>query len=153
MNKNKKYRRGALITVVIITVVAVFANLLVQKLFEQYPLKLDVSSNKLFSLSQSTLDLLDRLDTDITVLYLEGTGSEGQMYVPDQVKRVVDVYRSHSGGKIKAESVDPARNPDLAQKYPDLMMEYSSIIFAAGDRAKEVKSSEWISYSSSEVSV
>ena len=119
MNKNKKYRRGALITVVIITVVAVFANLLVQKLFEQYPLKLDVSSNKLFSLSQSTLDLLDRLDTDITVLYLEGTGSEGQMYVPDQVKRVVDVYRSHSGGKIKVESVDPARNPDLAQKYPD----------------------------------
>lgn len=151
MNKNKKYRRGALITVVIITVVAVFANLLVQKLFEQYPLKLDVSSNKLFSLSQSTLDLLDRLDTGITVLYLEGTGSEGQMYVPDQVKRVVDVYRSHSGGKIKVESVDPARNPDLAQKYPDLMMEYSSIIFAAGDRAKEVKSSEWISYSSSEV--
>lgn len=154
MNKNQKYRRGALVTVVIITVVAVFANLLVQKLFEQYPLKIDVSSNKLFSLSQSTQDLLNGLNTDITIMYIESSGpssSENQQYVPEQVKQVVDVYRSHSGGKIKVESVDPATNPDLAKKYPNLMMEYSSIVFAAGDRAKEVKSSEWISYTSGEM--
>ena len=55
------------------TIVFIAVLLVVNLLVEQLPVKFDLTRNKLFSLSEQTLDILEKLDRDINIYGLYET--------------------------------------------------------------------------------
>ena len=74
---SKALRQGGYLAAVTAAVVAlvVLINLVVGAIPAQYT-ELDVSESRLFELSDTTLELLDGLDQDVTIYYLCETGAE-----------------------------------------------------------------------------
>ena len=87
--QNKKFKYGGYATLVTIIFIAILVaiNLIV----DQMGIKVDLTPNELYSLSQQTYDILDDLDQDVTIYGLYETGKEQIM-----VTEVLDRYASHS---------------------------------------------------------
>jgi ABC-type uncharacterized transport system involved in gliding motility auxiliary subunit len=85
----------------------IFINLIVQQLSPQF----DLTKNKLFSLSEQTLQVVDKLENPVTVYGLWEPGKETR-----QVKEVLDRYAARSKN-FRLEIVDPDKNPGLISKY------------------------------------
>ena len=107
--KNKKVRYGgyAAIVTLIVLVALVVLNLLVQ----QIPAELDMTHNKLYSLSKETTKLVEGLKNPVTIYALYRPGQQNQS--------VVDVLQKyqHLSGKLHVEYIDPDKNPGLVAKY------------------------------------
>jgi len=106
---NRKFRFGGYATLLILAglAVVIVVNVLVSKI----PGKLDLTQNKIFSLSPETYKVLDDLKSDITITTVAKTGSEDPT-----VATIVAKYAARSA-HIKLASVDPERNPGWARQY------------------------------------
>lgn len=110
--KNKKdstlkYGGYASVMTGLVVIIAIVANMVVG----QFNMKFDLTKNKLYTLSEDTVSLLEGLDQEITIysIYPE----ESQISV---VTEILDKYASYSVF-IKSENVDPYKNPQFAAKY------------------------------------
>jgi len=107
--KSSKVKYGGYATVVTIVVVILLigANLLV----DQIPGSIDLTQNKMFSLSQQTYDILDALDQDVRIIGLYAPGTE--------IKSIDGILQKYADRSpyISVSYVDPVKNPAFAQKY------------------------------------
>lgn len=132
--KEKRFRYGGYATLVTLAaiIVLVVANLIMQ----QIPAEVDMTENKLFTLSRQTFDLIDRLEDDVTIYGLYKTGQESE--------NVVDVLSKYerASSKINLEFVDPDKNPVLLQKYDEEKSGLSggTLVVESGDRFKVIPS-------------
>ena len=87
--KLKMSAMSVLVTVVVLVCVIV-VNALVAAVTEKYPLKIDLTKDKVYEFSQRTKEVMKSLDTEITAYALipEGTQSE---YV-DYIKQYLGKY-------------------------------------------------------------
>ena len=88
VNKRKlKYGSVAAAITVVFTAAVVLLNVLVTSLTDRYPLKLDLTADKVFEVSQETIDFLDTLESkvDITVMQDEATLELGSKYDKIQI--------------------------------------------------------------------
>ena len=85
--------------------------IVINVLVEQIPGKLDLTKNKIYSLSDETYKLLDSLKTDITITIIGKTGSEDPT-----VKTILGKYAAH-GGHIKLQTMDPDMNPGWSKQF------------------------------------
>ena len=74
--RSSKFRHGGYATLMIVAALAVVVG--VNILVDQIPAKLDLTENRLFSLSDETLKILGGLDDDVTITTLGRPGSRGQ---------------------------------------------------------------------------
>ena len=112
VKNTKTFRIGAassLLTIFAIVAVLLI-NLVVGAIPAQYT-ELDVSAGRLFELSDTTLELLDGLDQDVTIYYLCQTGSENDI--------IVNMLNRYAGASshVKWEQKDPAVYPTFANQY------------------------------------
>jgi len=107
--KDKRVRYGGYASMMTAFVVAIL--IIINLMVGQFDYKLDLTENKMFSLSQQTLELLDRLDQNITVYVLTETGKENLIF-----DETLKQYSAHSN-KIKVEYKDPVLYPQFATKY------------------------------------
>ena len=72
LNRSRRLRHGTMATVLSVCFVAavVLVNVIVSILVERYPLTVDLTSNKVFELSQESIDYVSGLDKDINVYVL-----------------------------------------------------------------------------------
>ena len=108
---NKKLLKGALRSVMTIAVLAVLvgANLLLQKL----DYSTDLSSDSRFTLTDETIDLLQKTKDEITIYYMVQEGSE-----TEYIDRVLSKYGKVSRN-ISVVQKDPVLYPGFAAKYVD----------------------------------
>ncbi len=127
--KNVKYGAysAALIAVVIaiVFVINTVAGMLPDSLN-----KVDLTANKLYSISEETRNVLKDLDQDVTMTVLAPEDKAEDMLV-----RVLNKYESASD-KITVEYVDPTINMDMADKYKDLTA--GSVIVKSENRERTV---------------
>jgi len=134
--KNRKFKYGGYATLLtsMVLVILVVANLVVDKMDFKY----DMTKNKLYSLSQQSYNVMDKLNKDIKIISFNKQGSENQ-----SVAEVLDKYRAKTK-KINLEYIDPDTNPQIAKKYSSTenAITNGSIVVESGNKFKVIKESE-----------
>lgn len=136
MSENNKrgtnYRRLFAAVVALAVTVAVLANFCAYFATEALGLKLDLTENKLYVLSDTTTDIIGSLSTEVNI----------QVFNKKQdflilIREILDRYKLNSG-KISLEYYDPYENPKLVQKYKEQGYDISlnSVVVQSGDRKR-----------------
>ena len=135
------FQNGAMASVLtaLVLVAVILVNLMVGKLPSKYT-QWDLSQNGIYSISDTTKELLDGLDQDITFYYLAQSGSESQSVVT-----FLDRYTQESK-HLSWEQKDPAVYPTFAQQYGAENASEGSIIVVCGDRSKVIDSADLYTY-------
>lgn len=107
-------KRGtSLIALLLALGIGILANLLAQR----YKFRIDLTSDKRYTLNHATLDLLQRLPETVTVTayFTKDLPPEMAVVRQDFMDLLVE-YANRSGGKLVFEFVDPGSTPEVAAK-------------------------------------
>lgn len=96
----------------------------------------DVSTQKLYSLTEDTKELVKNLDQDVTLYYIVTGGNED-----DTVEKMLDRYQDLSG-HISVEKKDPNLYPKFTSEYTEETVADNSIIVVCGEKSRIVSSSD-----------
>ncbi|HHU49581.1 MAG: GldG family protein [Caldicoprobacterales bacterium] len=107
--KSRKFKYGSYATLMTLIVIAVL--IVVNLVVDMIPVRIDLTWNKLYSLSEQTYKVLDNLEDEIWIYYI---GEEGN--TNPAVEEIVQRYASYSS-LISTGYMDPVRDPITAQKY------------------------------------
>ena len=141
-NKNFKYGRNALLFTCLVLSIMLFVNLIITEVVSVYPLKADMTRNKIFALTDDTKRILNEMKKDVFIYLIE---SEKRPIENDTIE-VIDRYRKESNGRIKVESVDISTNPTFAKKFEGkASLSFGTIVIECGDRVKTLNATDFIS--------
>lgn len=134
-SKNLKYGTNAVILVVVVLAIAVVVNMLVG----MTDLKLDLTPNKLYSISDTTKDILKNVEKDVIIYGLfddEKIGSSGEY------KDVTDLLSHYDKyDHITVKYVDTVKNPGImkeldSEKLKDI--NENDFVIKCGDKVKKL---------------
>lgn len=120
MRKGSVYRTGLMVVVAVLCVVL---NLFAGEL----DFSLDLSSNKLYTITQDTKEFVEGLDNNITIYYICQDGQEDP-----SVEKIVNKYDSLNS-KVKVVKKDPILYPTFTKKYTEGDVADNSIIVVNED--------------------
>jgi ABC-2 type transport system permease protein len=104
-SKGLKYGTNSIILTAVVVAIAVFVNLLVG----MADIKWDLTSSKLYSISDTTKNVLDKLNKDV-VIY--GLFDEDKIGAGSDYKEVTELLNQYAKyPRIKIEYIDPDKNP------------------------------------------
>lgn len=115
----KKLRYGGVATAITCVVIAavVLLNVLVSRLVEKYPLKVDLTNNGMYEISAQTKDYLANLDKDVNFTVLMAESSlETSGVTRKMLSEMLSRYTQHSS-RIHLTYADPTTNPDVVNRY------------------------------------
>ena len=104
--------------------VLILLNLVIRALPTKYT-EYDISTTSLFTLSETTENLLHELNTDVTAYYLAESGQED-----DNITRLLDRYAGESS-HFSWQQRDPVLYPTFAQQYSGAST--GSVVLVSGD--------------------
>lgn len=139
--QSRKFKSGAYSTVISVVVIAMI--LIVNLIVGELDLKVDLSSEALYTLTDETKDIANNVKDDVTIYYIVSDGNE-----VDQVKEIVNKYGSLSN-KIKVEMKDPVLYPTFTSQYVTESVTQNSVIVVNNttDTFKYVPYSDMLEYS------
>lgn len=126
--KNGSY--SMIYTVILIAVVVVI-NLIVGEIPEEYT-QIDVSSQKLYTISDETKEFLENLDQDVTIYHIVQNGNED-----DVLEKMLTRYEE-SSKHIQVETKDPVLYPNFTSQYTDEDVADNSLIVVNGEKSRVV---------------
>lgn len=140
MLSNKRVRYGAYSSVMTIAVIAIIVVL--NLIISQFDFKIDLTTEKMFSLSDQTKQIVSSLNKDVDIYTTYATGNENIQFV-----EMLDKYKGLSN-KIKITNKDPNLNPTFMQKYmeDERSISAGSIIVESGNRFKVLSSYDLVDY-------
>lgn len=129
----KSFAMGAYstITTVIVAVVVIVVNLIASKLPASYT-SLDVTSNKLYSITEQTQALVQGLEEDVTIYVLAAEDNADAV-----LKQTLHKYEELSE-HIKVEYINPILNPRFAGSYTSDNISLNSVIVETDKRYKVI---------------
>jgi ABC-2 type transport system permease protein len=141
--KGRKIRFGGYTTLLILAVLAVV--IVVNVLVGQIPGKLDLTQNRLYSLSDETNKLLNGLKSDVTITTVSRAGSEDPT-----IKEILAKYAARSR-HIKLQTIDPDRNPGWTRQYDTSGQGISpgSLVVAEGTKFRTIGPYDLYNYDTS----
>ena len=137
--KSKKIRYGtnATILTALFIVIVIVLNIAVGMLVERFPsLKIDLSSNNMFSISQETREAVSKLDQDVKIFLVQSSDSENPLY-----NEILNRYKELSP-HIDYSYVNATKDPSFLQKYSGQLNPIGSFVIESGERFEIVASSE-----------
>ena len=141
MKSNRKLRFGGYATLLTLLVIAALIGL--NLLVDQIPLRLDLTRNKVYSLSEQTLGVLLGLKSEVTISHLLKSGSEDP-----QIREVLRRY-DISSPRILLDTIDPERNPGWARQHDPAGagLREGTLVVASADRFKVIERADMYSFS------
>lgn len=130
--KNGSYSMG--ITAIVIAVLVVI-NLIVGQIPEKYT-QVDVSTQKLYTISDTTVKYLKDMNTDVTIYHIVQSGKEDSV-----LERMLTRYEEESK-HIKVEKKDPVLYPNFTSQYTGDDVADNSLIVVAGEKSKVISYSD-----------
>ncbi len=133
----KNIRIGAYSTglIVVVLAVAVFANLLFNEIPQSYT-KFDVTSQKLYTLTDTTEEFVKNLSEDINIYVLQDENNKDEV-LDSTLKKYADLS-SH----IKVSYNNPVKNPNFYKQYTDGNISMNSVIVEGSKRYKVIDYSD-----------
>lgn len=118
---------------------AVLINLIVRAIPAKYT-EFDLSEAGLYTLSDSSVEIAQGLEQDVTIYYLCETGSEDAI-----ITKLLDNYASESG-HISWELKDPAIYPTFASQYGADTASSGSLIIVSGEKSTVLDAADLYEY-------
>ena len=139
---SKKISTGVFSTGMIIAMVAVtvVVNLFVAELPATWT-SIDVTSTKIYSITDDTKDYLKSLDEDVTIYVLVSDASKDT-----KLDETLQRYESLSN-HIKVSYINPAANPAFAAQYTDSSVTSNSMIVVSSERSRVIDYNDVYTYS------
>lgn len=138
--KNKRLRYGIFSAVTTLAVIAVLVA--VNFAAGRMDLKIDLTSDKLYGISDRTKEVIGAISEDVTIYTLYQTGTEN---IGDNIIfwEMLDQYQANSD-KIKVENKDPAVYKAFTDQFSknEQPVEQGDIIIQSGKRSKVLKQTE-----------
>ena len=122
--KSRKARHGglAIASVAAAVAVVVVLNIVVGLLVDRFPnLKVDLTANSAYALSEDTTEFMSHLSKDVTMHILsteDAFEGNGEYYV--QARNLLEKMEAASDGKFKVDFVDIASNPSFTNSYKNI---------------------------------
>jgi len=116
INKIKSYLETVWITLVIIGV-AVALSVLGDTVSSKFSLKIDISGREFYSLSDQTKQILNALESPLTIYVLSDKTTYSINSLYSQIYELIEIYGAYEN--IKIEYIDIYKNPNFSQKFPD----------------------------------
>lgn len=143
----KKFKYGGyatLLTVIVISIIVAF-NLILVQLDNKFNLKLDLTKNKIYSLSDQSYNVLSKLNKDVTITGLYTKGKESQA-----VSEILNKYKNGSK-KITLEYKDPLLSGSALSKYSadGTSLQEGTVIIQSGNKYKVVSPTDFYNYTTS----
>ncbi len=136
--KSRKFKYGTLATVftIVFIIAVVLVNVLVGYLTDRYVLEIDLTSERLFEISEDTKEVLDDLAETITITVLaEETTYRDSTELLSNVYETLQRYEALAGGKISVRYINPTVNPKIVEEYNSLGdLNSNDIIIESGKR-------------------
>lgn len=155
---SRKFRYGTLSTVLTLVVVAavVLVNVVAGLLNDRFPLNLDLTSDKLFTLSEESRQVAQSIDADIDVVVFAGeenfsdaTTDSTAGSIMRQFYELMKQYETQSGGHVKTTYLDVVANPTLASQYSEYEVQSGDILFIGNGKHKKANINDLASYNTS----
>ena len=126
--KTRSFRVGgySIATTAIVIAIAIVANILVSSLPTSWT-QFDTTSNKLYSITDQTKSLVNKLDKDVTIYWIVRDGYE-DTYLENLLPQYEDL-----SSKLDVVQKDPDISPTFATQYTDSVAE-NSLVVTCGDR-------------------
>ncbi len=154
---SRKLRYGGMATALtaVVIVVVVLVNVVANILSDRFPLNLDLTADKLFTLSEESKTVAKEIDKEVEVIVfmeesmLENSSTDGTGAILKQLYEALKLYDSYSGGKVKTSYVDLNSDPALYTKYKEYNVEYYDLLFLCGDRHQKISANDMFTYDDS----
>lgn len=133
-NINGKHMRNgsySMVMTVIFVAVIIVINMIVGELPSKYT-QFDVSSSKLYTISDETKEMIHDLDKDVTIYQIAQSGSEDE-----NISQLLGRYEDESK-HVRVELKDPVVNPKFVSEYTSDKLSSNSLIVVCGDRNKVI---------------
>ena len=133
MFTTKSFRAGgysAFAGIILVAIVAVVV-VMTDSIPSRYT-KLDMTANKLYSLSDESKSLVKSLENDVNIYLIAQSGSEDTL-----LKNTLEKYEGLSD-KIKVTVKDPVLEPNFVSKYTSEQVSLNSIIVECGSKSRYV---------------
>ena len=143
---SRRFRYGSMATAItaVVAVLVVVLNVVVSLLADRFPINIDLTQNKLFSLSDNSVEIAKSINKDVQVIVF---GSEDLYKNPNmgsdyyqvealykEIYKGLRQYTSYSGGKVTVKYEDLNLNPQLATQYNKYEVTSGDILLLCGDR-------------------
>ena len=143
---SRRFRYGSMATAItaVVAVLVVVLNVVVSLLADRFPINIDLTQNKLFSLSDNSVEIAKSINKDVQVIVF---GSEDLYKNPNmgsdyyqvealykEIYKALQQYTSYSGGKVTVKYEDLNLNPQLATQYNKYEVTSGDILLLCGDR-------------------
>ncbi len=113
MTKNKRNKKRDIVALGLAIALLIMINYIGSFVFHRF----DLTTEKRYTLSDVTKDLLKNLDDVIYVkVYLEGDFPAGFKRLRNETKEMLDEFRTYSNNNIEYEFINPSENPDKKQQ-------------------------------------
>lgn len=123
----------------VVIVIAIVLNLIVGAMPERIT-KLDVSANKIYSLSKQTKQIVSDLDKDVEIYYYTSSDSTIK-YVETLISKITAL-----NSRVKSETVDSDVEPTFCEQFTSDTVRPGSVIVKCGDKIKIITSEDLITY-------
>ena len=139
---SKKLSIGVFSTgmIVVMVAVTVVINLFVAELPKTWT-SIDVTSTKIYSITDDTKEYLKNLTDDVTIYVL--VSDAGKDTTLDETLQRYEALSDH----IKVTYINPATNPAFASQYTDSSVTSNSMIVVGSERSKVIDYSDVYTYS------
>lgn len=143
MGWKRRLKYGSYAVIVTLVVLAIFA--VVNLIAAKQDWKIDLTKNKIYSLSDQTKQVLSKLNQDVNVyIFYKKSGEDSN------ITQLVDNYKKISP-RIKVQYLDADRNPEKVKEYG--VDTYNSVVFESMKRTRNVSYYEVYTYGDNNESV
>lgn len=134
----RKFTTGAYVSIISAVVIALVV--LVNLIITEFDLKIDLSSQGIYTLTKDTKDYVHRMEEDVTIYYLVEAGNESPMF-----HKIAQKFDSLSD-RISLQQKDPIQYPNFASEYVEEEVDLNSFLVVNNrtNRAKYVAYSEML---------
>jgi ABC-2 type transport system permease protein len=140
MVKNKRNKKSDILNLFLGLAIIVLVNVISGYTFKRF----DLTSEKRYTLSPATIEMLKNLDDVVYVrVYLEGEFPAGFKRLRNSTKEMLDEFRAIAKENIQYEFIDPSSNPDEKERnalYAQLTkqgIQYTNLEYREGESKSE----------------
>ena len=136
--KNTKYKVNSWVITSVVVIAVILINLIVSAVNEKIPLKIDMTKDKIYEMTDETKEAMKAVDKEVTA-YVLCTENEASTLVKEYINR----YKMMTD-KVKFEYIDIYQNQTLLMKYQQNgeAVNQGDIIFECGEKYKIVSVSD-----------
>ena len=142
--KNRRLRMGSFATALTVVFIAVLIilNMIVSAISERFPVQLDLTTGKIYELSDETIEYLRTVEKDVNIYVLateDSFGSPNEYYL--QACETIKKFPQYNS-RIKVQFIDLAKDPAFESKYSSYSMGTRDILLECGNKVQVVKTSD-----------